>query len=217
MAIKYTLSEKIYQRLKSDLVQGKFEPGSELNESYLAEYYKVSRTPIRDALKKLETDRLVKIIPHKGAIVAEPSLKDIIEINELREMLEGLGARLAAREQDNRKFQVLRSKFPEPTDDLTTSEYENTYKLGEEMHSLILKTAKNGRLTQMLNDIQIQVDIIMKINAEIPGRSRDAIIEHTGIIEAIIEHNEDLAEMRMREHIRKVSMSMVNYYGRVFY
>ncbi len=213
MPVKATLSEKVYQKLKGDIIKGKYEQGRELTEVFLADLYNVSRTPVREALRRLEKETIVRIIPHKGALVVKPSIKDTIEINDLREVLEGLAARLAARWAVVEEFEMLRSRFPDKAGKLSEDQYMETYNLGIKLHDLILKHSRNGRLKVMINNIQNQVGIIMQINADIPGRYDEAYKEHLEVLDAIIRRDEEHAERAMRKHIKNVSHSMVEYYG----
>lgn len=216
MAVKITLSEKVYQQLKRDIINGEYQQGSELNEVFLADAYKVSRTPVREALRRLEKETIVRIIPHKGALVIKPSIKDTIEINDLREVLEGLAARLAARRAIVEEFMELKSRFPERKGILNENQYKETYNLGIELHALILKHSRNERLKFIIDNIQNQVDIIMQANADIPGRYDKAYEEHMEILNAIIDKDEARAEKAMRNHIKNVSMSMIEFYGNKF-
>lgn len=216
MAVKITLSEKVYQQLKRDIINGEYQQGSELNEVFLADAYKVSRTPVREALRRLEKETIVRIIPHKGALVIKPSIKDTIEINDLREVLEGLAARLAARRAIVEEFMELKSRFPERKGILNENQYKETYNLGIELHALILKHSRNEKLKFIIDNIQNQVDIIMQANADIPGRYDKAYEEHMEILNAIIDKDEARAEKAMRNHIKNVSMSMIEFYGNKF-
>jgi DNA-binding GntR family transcriptional regulator len=213
MGFKGTLSEKVYQQLKGDIIKGKYEPGSELYEVLLADSYKVSRTPVREALRRLEQDSIVRIVPNKGAVVIKSSIKDTIEITYLREVLEGLAARLAVRWGKTEDFKALRSRFPERKGKLNENQYIESYNLGIELHDLIIKHSRNTRLKDMIDNINNQIAIIMQINADIPGRYDKAYEEHIKILNAIINKDEDQAEKEMRNHIKNVYVSIIEFYG----
>ena len=211
MSIKPTLAEKVYNQLKEDIIHGKYELGSELTEAALSDIFNVSRTPIREALRRLEKDMIVRIIRHKGAMVTKPTLKDIVEINNLREVLEGLATGLAVKFAKDEDIESIYMNFPEVDGVLKPEQFKTSYEAGHAMHQFIYTNSGNERLINILENIQNQVEIIMLMNANIPGRYEEAYKEHLDIITSIKNRQEEKAVQAMRKHIQNVHRSLIDY------
>lgn len=208
---KSTISEKVYQEIKNSILMGKYKGDNELNEITLSEELNVSRTPVREALKRLEKDSLIRITPHKGAMVIEPTLNDILEISNIREVVEGLAARMAAKHVSAEDIDVLQAEFPDFEQALTEENYIKAYNAGVKLHDFVIEKARSNRVRDIISNLKAQIELVTFKNAEIPGRYEAAFHEHKAIVNALREHDEEAAEKAMRAHIKNVMISLIDY------
>src|SRR5262245_30353865 len=151
------LAPTVYEALRRDILEREFDPGEPLTEQGLSERYGVSRTPVREALAKLERDRLVRVVPKKGAFVRSVSHDDVRELYQIREVLEGLAVRLAAPRLDRGELGAFETRFRELKARGAKAKPADVRALGEDFHAVILKRAGNGRLIEVLEQIREQI------------------------------------------------------------
>ena len=198
------LADTVYLALRQAILDREFDPGEPLTELELSRRFKVSRTPVREALAKLERDRLVRVVPKKGAFVRTLSHEEIRDLYEVREALEALAVRLAAPrlsrgelEDFEARFRELRARNPKAT-------YTAVRPLGEEFHRYLLKRAENAALARILDDMREQVRPVWTLSIAAPRRVQALIREHLAIIEALAHARTRRAERLMAFHIRRV-------------
>lgn len=211
MRKKCTISEQVYMDIKNSILKGKYKGGNELNEITLSEELSVSRTPVREALKRLEKDSLIRITPHKGAMVVEPTLNDVLELSSIREVVEGLAAKMAAKRIRDEEIAVIQAEFPDFNEALTPANYIKAYEAGTKLHDLIVEKAGSKRIGDIINNLKAQIELVTFKNAEIPGRYEAAFKEHQDIINALKMHDDEAAEKAMKTHIKNVMMSLIDY------
>ncbi|MGO0802558.1 GntR family transcriptional regulator, partial [Clostridioides difficile] len=151
------LRDVVFENLREAILEGKLKPGQRLMEVQLAEQLGVSRTPVREAIRKLELEGLVVMLPRKGAYVANMSLKDIMDVLEVRASLEGLAAYLAAErisDEDIKKLKDISEEFKKST---LESDVDALLKLDVEFHECIFKATNNKKLIQLINSLWEQV------------------------------------------------------------
>jgi len=187
--------EKVYDELKEDILTLKLSPGEPLREQELATRFGVSRTPVREALTKLNHEGLVEIIHQKGAFVARLDFTVIREIYQLREVLEGLAARLAASRIDFHKLEGIEKRLNNSED---AGEIEET---GWRLHEYIIEAAGNKRLAEIVRVLGSQITRVHHFAARIPGRTKKSLEEHKQIIGALKKRDAKLAEMTVKKHI----------------
>jgi GntR family transcriptional regulator, rspAB operon transcriptional repressor len=198
------VTDWVYEELTSAIVQLRLAPGSPLREGTLAEQLGVSKTPIREALTRLEQDGLVETTSFKGAVVTGYSRQDLIELYELRELLENAAARAAAEsmsEQDRAHLDriCLQSRRLK-----TGKDAAKLAALISEFDTILFDQVKNTRIRALIDNLRAHLTRIGQLTAEIPGRIQASVDEHEKIVEAIAARDPDLAEQRMRDHIRSV-------------
>jgi DNA-binding GntR family transcriptional regulator len=161
----------------------------------------VSRTPVREAIRKLELEGLVDMIPRKGAHVAELSVKDIMDVLEVRASLDGLATGLAAeriKDEEVKELAHILSQF------ITYSEKDNlqgTIKKDVEFHDLIYRASRNERLIQISSNLREQVHRFRVIYLKDYSSSKDLVKEHEGIFDAISKRNKEDAQRLAQQHI----------------
>jgi DNA-binding GntR family transcriptional regulator len=206
------LREIVFEAIREAIIRGDLKQGERLMETQLAEEMGVSRTPVREAIRKLELEGLVVMVPRKGAYVAGLSLKDIIDVFEIRSALEALAGALAAeRITDNEleeleRFLVLIGECAEKND------IQQFVDLDTRFHDLLFQATRNSRLLQMINNLRDQIQRFRETSLAYPGRLKRAFEEHKKIVEALSERNSELVASLAREHIESAENSFMDAY-----
>ncbi len=201
------LRDIVFENLREAILSGNLTPGQRLMEVQLAETLGVSRTPVREAIRKLELEGLVVMIPRKGAYVADMSIKDIVEVLEIRASLEGLAAYLATERMTNEDIKNLEKISKQIKKNSSVDEF---LKKDVEFHEYIFKATNNKRLHQLINSLWEQV-YRFRVSYISDEESIDNIInEHKLILKAIKNRDSYLAEKYAKEHIEKAEQFMIN-------
>ena len=207
------LRDVVFETLRDAIITQVLKPGERLMEIQLADEMGVSRTPVREAIRKLELEGLVVMVPRKGAYVAGVSMKDIHEVYEVRAALEMLAVSLAAEritdeELDALERQVLRESEAEANAD--EHSLDNIIYIDSSFHDIIYQAAHNQRLVQFVNILQEQLQRFRAASLSRPGRSKTALEEHKQIVEALAERNGELAAKLAKEHIDNAESAMIS-------
>ncbi len=199
------LRDQTYDIIKNMIIVREIEPGKKINEEQLAKEIRVSRTPIREALCRLENEGIVRIIPRRGAFVADLNEINVSEILLIREVLEGLVARLATENMDEKTLDKLKKALDKVN---TTSEEDRdlvTYTRSEvDFHASLLSASNNQMLKSMMEIVNAHLQIIRLRTVVIPERAQKTVKEHHQILKAIEIGDAHDAEELMRKHVRSV-------------
>ncbi len=187
-----------YGRLIQAIRAGTLGPGDRLVETELAAELGLSRTPIREAIRQLESDGLVVHQPRTGATVRKLDYSEITELYEMRAVLEGTAARIAARAASAVELAELGAINDEMR---TASDVSGLYEANRQFHAVILNAARNRFLVQSVQAVQKTLLILGPSTMEEVDRAAKAIDEHEAILTALRQRDEDGAEGRMRAHI----------------
>lgn len=198
------LADVVYANLKTAILDRKFDPGEPLTEHELCRRFKVSRTPIREALAKLERDQLVRVVPKKGAFVRTLSHDEIRELYQIREVLEGLAVRLATPRVDGAELEDFERRFRELRARGGRLDVTAVRALGDEFHRFLLKKADNARLLELLEQLREQIRPVWTMSIMAPRRVQEILREHLGMIETLKRADVDRAERLMQRHVRRV-------------
>lgn len=204
------LREIVYEELKMQILTGKIAPGMRMMEVELAESIGVSRTPVREAIRKLEKEGLVTIQPRRGAYASRISAKDLIDILEVRQDMEGLAAYLASSRMDPNQMKQLveiSEKYDKAVQDGNTAdmiEYDSAF------HNLIVESCNNSILTMMINRLQELVLRFRYIYYDDFKRAEKMPEEHRIIMEAIREGRADDAREAADAHIERLKYGVKN-------
>lgn len=201
-----TLADRVFSRLQDDIVLGALPPGTKLGETELAARYGVSRGPLREAIRRLESRKLLERVPHVGTRVASLKASDLIEIYRVREALEGMAARLAAENMTNDDIASLRELLSrhEQQQDLKedTAYFQREGDL--DFHYRIIQGSHNRTLIDLLiGEIYHLVRMYRYQFSMTANRPQKALAEHRRIIEAIESRDGEMAELLMRRHISR--------------
>ncbi|MCX7784441.1 MAG: GntR family transcriptional regulator [Meiothermus sp.] len=206
-----TLNREAYKALRQAILGRKIRPGQKLVVRVLAEDLGLSPTPVKEALSALEREGLVVAVPHRGYFVLEPSLEDVREIYSLREVLEGLAARLAV-ENDGKvlqkKLEKLLSKQREAAEKRDIDTYGD---LDLEFHRTFWEASGSKRLLATAETIDGQIRMLINSSAAIPGRLPKSRAEHEAILQAVREKNPEAAEVAMRTHVRNAGRALESF------
>lgn len=203
------LREIVLEALKEAIVNGKLKPGERLMEQQVAEELGVSRTPVREAIRKLEIEGFVIIIPRKGAYVSDISLKDIVQVFEVRAAMEALAAGLAAQRIADEQLEKLERKLVEVKNAVDSSDLDNIIQFDTDFHEIIYEASRNDRLVQILNNLREQIQRYRTASLASPGRLKDTLKEHQELVEAISTRNVALAQKLAKEHIENAENTII--------
>ncbi len=195
------LKEAVYERLKENIVRGKLPAGTKLGEINLAQKLGVSRTPLREAINRLEQDGFVKMIPRRGAFVKKHSLQEILENLEMREVLEGLAGRLAARHATPEMIRRMKSCFRGFSGGNVEGSISPYAHQNIRFHNLIIQASQNQKLIAIIRNLFDQMDMVRLHTIVLPGRARKSLSEHSAIIRYIEKGQAQKVERELRAHI----------------
>ena len=200
----HSLSSKVFQKLRDNILTGKYAEQEELRENTIGKELGVSRTPVREALRQLELEGLVTIIPNKGAYVSGITGEDVKDIYRMRSLLEGLCARWAAEriteEQLDRLDEIiLLAEFHSKREN--TINAEQITELDGQFHAVLYEACGSRILKHTLTDFHKYVQNARKLSIISGERARKSIREHKMILRAIRERDPDLADQLANEHI----------------
>jgi len=198
------LERRVYERLRDGIVDGAHPPGSQLVEARIAEDLGVSKTPVREALIRLQRDGLVQIQPYRGARVLEPSADDIREVLELRALLECDIARDLATRQPDDVLDALERCVAESKAALDTSDGQALLDSLTEFSDLMADACDNNRMVKLLADLRSVLLLIGTTSLRAPGREARSIAEHEAILAAIRSGDGDAAAAATAAHIRSI-------------
>lgn len=194
-------SDRVAEILKEAILDGVLPPSYWLREKELANELSVSRTPIREALRRLSMEGLVVITAHQGAMVVPLTMEDILEVYAVRESLEGLASRLAAKNRTKEHIEQLREAL-EKMERAARGEAPELARLNLEFHRIIRRSTKNQFLDRFLLQVEQAVRRFGNTTFEFSEWVEDSIKEHGEIIEAIEERDGEKAERLATEHMR---------------
>lgn len=202
-----SIREVVLYELRTAIFTGDIKPGDRLVENNIATAMGVSRTPVREALRQLESEGLAVNIPRKGTVVRGICIEDAIEIYDIREVLEGLavrGACLHISRIDIRELKEIIENMKKLIDNNEEKEYVEVH---NRFNRIILDACHNKRLISQMEYIYEYLQSLRKISLMTKARKLEALKEHIEIVDAIEIGNEELAEERARAHVRRAKMS----------
>ena len=208
---EHSLGGRVFQQIREGILNGTYKENDELRENTIGKELGVSRTPVREALRQLELEGLVAIIPNRGAYVTGISRKDIWDIYAMRSMMEGLCARWAAEN-------ITEARLDELEETLLLSEFqvkkesgfnaEQITALDGRFHSILYDASGSRILSRMLTDFHNYVQTARKASILSEDRARKSIREHRQILRAIRDRDTEMAEQLANEHIMHVMQNL---------
>jgi DNA-binding GntR family transcriptional regulator len=199
------MPEAVAGALREAILDGTLAPGSWLREAEVARELKVSRTPIRDAFRILSAEGLLTINANQGAVVSPMTSDDVLELYVVRETLEGLAARLAARRSPQRYVGEFTALLVEMKRVGSAGEIRALSRLNFKFHEVVLKAAGNRYLERSLSQLQSAARRFPDPTLGLPGRVDESIEEHVALANAISNGDADEAESVAIKHMRHLS------------
>jgi len=197
----WSLSEQVFEEIQENILNGELKPGAPLPEIRLSEELGVSRTPVREALRKLELEGLVKTIPNRGTFVVGISEKDIEDIYTIRMYIEGLAAKWAAANiteellEEMRSIAELQKFYAEKNDPF------QVWQLDSRFHYILYQASGSRVLKQTLTNMHHYIQRTREFSISRLGRAVTTVQEHLNMLNAIEKHDGELAEKLTFEHI----------------
>lgn len=196
-----SLQERIYQLLRTAIIERRLQPGQPLVESKLAATLGISRNPIREAVRRLQQEGLVEARPRGGASVAAYSVEEADDLYRIRAALEGVAAALAAERITDAELDELAASLERARELLARRESEAVVREGDQFHRLVHQAARNRRLTALLEQLYAHTVVFRHLTMHLPGRADEAVRGHTEILEALRARDAARAEQLTRKHV----------------
>ena len=206
------LRDVVFNTLRDAILTGKLVPGERLMENQLAEKLGVSRTPVREALRMLELENLVELVPRKGAQVLDMSEKDIVNILEVRSALEGLATSVACKKMSKEDLQQLKNMEVDFEKAVAENDVEHFVDIDEDFHDLIYAATENDKLINIFRNLRIQLYRYRMAQAKNNETSMSTIVaHHRSIIRAIENHDAEEGASIAQGHIKYQTESILRF------
>lgn len=199
-----SIQARLVTEIRHRIIDGKILPGVNISELALAEEFGVSRTPVREAFKQLQTEGLIEIRPRVGTFVTAPSRREVTELFEMKELLEGAAARLLAQRGRVPEVEQMEENLREADAAVARNDRARYAELVEEFHNLLIVGADNKKLEAHYRTLMNQLAYARLVHTSLsqPGRALQSDREHHRVLELIVAKDGDSAERVMREHVR---------------
>ena len=204
------IRDEVFLFLRKAILLNHFEPGERLVEHKLAQQMNVSRTPIREALRKLELEGLVDYVPRKGVVVIGISAEDAVEIYAICSVLEGLAARLAAKNRTDEELCHLQTILFGMDQHIQVNNINKLHAIHSRFHNMIARISRNPKLYQMIASLRERVENFTETSYSNLKRLKNGWKEHEDIVSAIEEGDAERAERTARNHLMQVQGVLVH-------
>ena len=195
-----TLREKILENIRDAIISGSLIAGSKVSEPELAERYGISRTPIREAFRQLESEGYLTVIPRRGAIVREFTPKDVEEFYAIKSIMEGYAARRACEKFSSKELDKLQAINDKLAELARQNDIKNFFKIHSDFHDLFIKVADNEKLRDLITGLVTKFQRLRLTSLSLPGRMMTSVQEHEKIIDAFRRKDPDAAEELVRKN-----------------
>jgi DNA-binding GntR family transcriptional regulator len=204
-----TLREKILESIRDAILKGSLKPGERVSEPELAERFGISRTPIREAFRQLESEGYLVVIPRKGAVVASLSERDVEEFYSIKSILEGYAARMAAERMAPRDIERLVAINEKLEQIAAAGDIKAFFRVHNEFHELFIRASGNDKLGELINQLVLKFNRLRLASLAQPGRMDISVQEHRKIIEAFRNHDGELADNLVRHNATIGAMVLI--------
>jgi DNA-binding GntR family transcriptional regulator len=204
------LRELVFENIREAIINGHLKPGERLMEIQLAEELGVSRTPVREAIRKLELEGFVVMNPRKGAYVTDISIKDIADVFELRWALEALAAELAAERATEEEIEQMERHLLELAKVVEEQDVKKIVEIDTKFHETIYTASRNKRLGQILSLLGELIQRYRTLTLSKSERIKVTMEEHRAIVEALAARDPQRAGRLAQEHIESAENSLMD-------
>lgn len=203
------LREAVCETLRDAIRRGILEPGERLMEVQLAEELGISRTPVREAIRKLEQEGYVIMMPRRGTYVSDVSVGDVKEIFEIRSALESLAAGLAARRIEPEELATLQDLLAEIEGYIAKNDMEKIVETDIKFHGLLYQVSRNDRLVAIISNLKEQLARFRTLSMSYPGRLQETLEEHSEMVEAIANGDVSAARDAAEHHMERAEKTLL--------
>ncbi len=203
------LRETVCEALRDAIKRGILEPGERLMEVQLAEELGISRTPVREAIRKLEQEGYVIMMPRRGTYVSSISVRDVKEIFEIRSALETLAAVLATIRIEPEELDRLRALLTEIEGHIKNNDMDKIVATDVEFHGLLYQVSRNERLVAIISNLMEQLARFRTLSMSYPGRLQETLAEHRAMVEAIAAGDVDAARDAAERHMEQAEETLL--------
>ena len=206
-----TKNVAVYRKLRQAIIKGKLKPGQKVVMADLAKTFGLSDTPVREAIRRLESEGYIDFTPHIGAIVTKIDEGELVEIYLIRIALEDLATRLASPHIVDKDIDFLIRKNQEMEAAIQQGQYENLAAMNKDFHLRIYKAVPFSRLYKMICDLWDTFERWPSVFTYVPARAVAAVKEHKEIIQALKNGDTDLADRLMKEQKEHAMEALQKY------
>ena len=203
------LREVVCETLREAIRSGVLKPGERLMEIQLADELGVSRTPVREAMRKLELEGYVIMLPRRGTYVANISIRDINEVFEIRTTLDALASGLAAERITEEELEQLERLLVSIGENIETRNMKKVVEDDMEFHDILYKASRNQRLVGIISNLREQITRFRSMSMSYPGRLKKTLEEHSRLVEAIAQRDVELAQKLAVEHMENSEQTLL--------
>ncbi|MBI5827878.1 MAG: GntR family transcriptional regulator [Deltaproteobacteria bacterium] len=189
-----TLRERIVEFIKDSVITGRLKPGERVPEQEIAESFGISRTPIREAFRQLESDGFITVTPRKGAVVSPITDRDVREFYAIKSLLEGFAARTSCQTLTQKEIKRLESLNAQMKKHADRDDVKGFFKLDNQFHDTFLKACGNEKLCVLVHHLVQQFERFRITALSLPGRMKDSVKQHDEIIDAFRRKDAELVE-----------------------
>jgi len=208
MSERASLSRVVSEQIRGRILDGTLKPGERLVEDRLSAELGVSRVPVREALRGLSVEGLVTLLPRRGATVVEVTPESVAELVEVRALLEGLNARLAAQRHDPEIVAQLQDTLARGNAAARNGTSEELAHLNAEFHERLGEASRNSVLSEVMRGLRERTSIAFAINGR--ARAREDWDEHAGILAAVIAGDGELAALLANRHVQNAAAAFAD-------
>lgn len=195
------LREVVFETLRDAIAQGVLKPGERLMEIQIADQLGVSRTPVREAIRKLELEGYVIMMPRRGTYVSSLSIKDVNELFEIRTILDSLASGLAAERITEEELEQLQRLLLEISHGIKNKDMEKIVDADMRFHDVLYKASRNDRLVGILHNLREQLTSFRSKSMAYPGRIEATLEEHRKIVDTIAQGDVEGAKKAAEYHM----------------
>ena len=196
-----------YEQIKGNILDLRYKPGDKLSEARLADELQLGRSPIRAALARLEGEGWIRVLPQSGTFVRELSRQEVMDIAELRLLLEAHAAQRAAQRIGADDLKALRAEFETLRAKGVEGHFDEFLRVDDRFHTTIHRVAGNQRVAEILGNLRDQIHWMRVANAILPGRVAESLNEMDCVLSALERHDAEAAADAMRRHIGNIAQS----------
>jgi len=209
---RQSISEDLILYIKQQIASGQLNPGDRIVETKLAQELGISQTPVREAIRRLQGEGIITVVPNKGPMVCTLDKKDVFEIYSIRSMLEGLAIRLAVQNASDEQIEEIERFYNKMKDKLLDESVEYLIDDSLHIHETIMILSRHSRLIATYQSISFQILLVNRMLGTKKTKQNE-VLQHGELIEALKRREPDEAELTMRKHIYRSYRDFVELNG----